>query len=72
VLVAKVKVENGPVTIELEADDPADELLAHALSVYRKVAALPPAERQKPLPGTTDAQVELAGYQPLGFAGDVT
>jgi hypothetical protein len=73
VTVAKVKVENGPVTIELESDDASPEkLLKQAMGAYKKVAKTPPQGMTLPLPGTLSAQVEHAGYQPLGFSAETT
>lgn len=67
----KVKVENGPVTIEVEGDGTTQELLDQALNAYREVATLPPALLPIPLPGTNVAQIERAGDQQIGFTAEL-
>lgn len=67
----RVKVENGPVTIEVEAPGGTKRLLGLAMAAYREAAATPPRTLLEPSPGTTAGQAELAGYQPLGFSADM-
>jgi hypothetical protein len=67
----KVKVENGPVTIEVEGDGTTQELLDQALSAYREVARLPPTLPPMPLPGSNVAQIERAGDQQIGFIAEL-
>ena len=66
----KVKVENGPVTIEIDGSGSPKSLLAQAMAAYREVVANPPAPMRVPLAGASGGQAELAGYQPLGFHGE--